>query len=304
MAVHNGMPYIKQAVESILSQTYEGIELIIVNDGSTDDTKNFLDILTDPRIVVVHQSHQGQGVARNIGFKMCKTEFVAIMDADDISLPSRLEKQVFYLLQHAEIGIVGTQIAYISSGQKSGFSPPLPCGHDAIYSYLRHGCHAICNSSVMCRTSIINKIGGYRISTIGEDWDFLLQMGEAAGMANLSEVLFLCRIHPKSENGRILIQVRARQAYACMCAQLRAEDKSEISYDEYKKKIYGSSRLKNVLNFFDVHASNQYRRALAEILDDKLVIGFFRLGFSALCSPQRSIKYILRVANKIGGCYR
>jgi glycosyltransferase involved in cell wall biosynthesis len=115
----------------------------------------------DPRIVVVHQENHGQGAARNQSFSMYRIEFVAIMDADDIALPERLEKQINYLRQHESIGMVGTQMAFISSGKRSGFSPFLPCDHQTIYKDLLCGRHAICNPSLMCRTSVLKAIGSY-----------------------------------------------------------------------------------------------------------------------------------------------
>src|SRR5262245_17189068 len=131
MTVYNGMPYLPLAVDSIFNQKLRDFRFVIVDDGSTDDTGDYLRGLTDPRVVTLWQSNQGTAAAANFGLKHCETEFVARMDADDIALPTRLDKQRDFLLAHPEVGLVGSQMAPLGA-KRTGNSVRLPLSHDAI----------------------------------------------------------------------------------------------------------------------------------------------------------------------------
>ncbi len=126
MAVYNGMPYLPEAVDSILKQTLQDFRFLIINDGSTDGTEDYLNRLTDQRVQVVKGPHRGLGVALNMGLAMCKTEFLARMDSDDIALPTRLEAQLRFLRCHKAVGLVGTRVSYFGTSGRSGFSHPCP----------------------------------------------------------------------------------------------------------------------------------------------------------------------------------
>lgn len=107
MPVFNVAPYLKEAMDSILSQTYEDFELIVLNDCSPDDSEAILDMYADPRIVRYHgETNVGLANVLNVGIRMAKGEYIARMDSDDISLPTRLEAQVSYLDSHPEVDLV------------------------------------------------------------------------------------------------------------------------------------------------------------------------------------------------------
>src|SRR5262245_44814994 len=97
MSVYNGMPYLTEAVDSVVGQTLKDWILLIIDDGSTDGTAAYLDSLTDPRIQVVHQENRGLAGALNHGVDLCQTEYLARLDADDVALPTRFEKQLAFL---------------------------------------------------------------------------------------------------------------------------------------------------------------------------------------------------------------
>jgi glycosyltransferase involved in cell wall biosynthesis len=123
MPVYNDEEYVGAAVESILRQSLPGFELVIVNDGSTDDTPAILESLatSDDRIRLYHQANHGQPATRNRLIQLANGDFIANMDGDDISAPDRLETQINYLRQHPEVDLVGTQMEYIDpQGQPTG----------------------------------------------------------------------------------------------------------------------------------------------------------------------------------------
>jgi glycosyltransferase involved in cell wall biosynthesis len=294
LAVYNGMPYLPEAVDSILGQTFQDFTLLIIDDGSTDGTEDYLSRLDNPRVRVVHQANNGQGVARNVGLGICESEFVAIMDADDVSLPTRLEAQLRFFRDHEEIGMVGTQYEYLGNSGHSGFSPPMPCDHESIMANLLRGRLGLQNATLMCRTSILRQVGGYRIGGKGEDWDMFLRMGEATRLANLKEMLFLYRLHRSGENARILVQVRTQQAYSCECAKRRAKGQPEIPFDEFLAKQNTRPSWQHIADAMDTYAVGQYRLALEEILGHERRKGYARLMWAAISSPRWTSQRIFR----------
>jgi len=108
MAVHNMAAHIRESIQSLLNQIYQDFELIIIDDGSTDKTVDVIHQFLDERIMVKRLSHQGLAVALNIGIRLARGEYIARMDADDIAMPERLEKQIRYLIQHPKVAACGT----------------------------------------------------------------------------------------------------------------------------------------------------------------------------------------------------
>lgn len=108
LPVYNGAPYIREALDSILAQDHPSFEVIVINDGSTDDTAAILAQYTDPRLRIIHQQNAGLAVTLHRGVELAQGEFVARQDADDISLPGRLSLQHQFLVERPDFGLVGT----------------------------------------------------------------------------------------------------------------------------------------------------------------------------------------------------
>lgn len=115
MPVYNDEKYVKAAIESILEQTLGDLELIIVNDGSTDRTKEAVLQITDPRIKFIdNRENRGRSYAVNCGFEVARGKYIAEMDADDISLPDRLSEQYRYMEDNPNIACCGTLVKVLS----------------------------------------------------------------------------------------------------------------------------------------------------------------------------------------------
>ncbi len=296
MTVYNSMPFLKNAVESILQQSFTDFTFLIIDDGSTDDCSDYLERLSDRRIRVIRQPNRGQGVARNVGLEICQSEFVAMMDADDVALASRLQCQIDFLKNNRDVGMVGTQFEYMGPRGRSGFQPPMACDHAGIVADLKRGRLAISQSSLMCRTSILRSIGGYRIAGCGEDWDMFLRMAEVSQLANLNKALLLYRINPRSTTAQNIGIVRARIAHACLCAEQRAAGLPEIPFEQFSAERRARPFVLRALDRADWYASNQYRAGLAQILDSRPVEGYARIGWSAICSPARTWQRVCRAS--------
>lgn len=113
MPVYNDAPFLKESIDSILCQTYKDFILLIINDGSTDSSQNIIENYTDKRIkLITHPHNMGRPAARNSALRSADTEYLAWMDADDISLPNRLQKQIAFLDSHPQISICGSRVRY------------------------------------------------------------------------------------------------------------------------------------------------------------------------------------------------
>ena len=170
MTVYNGMPYLPKSVESVLGQTLTDFDFIIVDDGSNDGTAEYLASLDDPRVKIIRQENGGTADAANHGLEHVSTEFVARMDADDISMLDRLETQLDYMTAHPEVGILGAQVAPIGD-QGVGNSLNLPQTHEEIFETMMNGRHGLAHSSLMIRTQTLKDIGGYWKLRLVDDWD-------------------------------------------------------------------------------------------------------------------------------------
>jgi len=283
-------------VESILRQSLGDFTFLIINDGSTDGSRDYLDRLSDPRVRVVHQSNRGCGGALNVGLAMCDSEFVARMDSDDVAGPCRLESQLDFLRRHKDVGMVGTQIAFLGVGGTTGFSPPMPCDHQEIYADLLRGRLSLRHPSVMYRISVMKRIGGYGIDRDGEDFGMFLRMGEVSKLANLEEVLLLYRVHLGNVTVKTMGLIRGHVAHECHCARQRAGGLAEVTFDEFTAERPFGQRIADRM---DCYALTQYWRALAEILSASEFKGYTRLGWSALCSPRLTWQRLCREARKI-----
>lgn len=196
MPVYNGERYLQEAVESILAQTFTDLELIIVDDGSTDHTSEILTRFQDPRVRLVrNENNQGIVKSRNIGLKAARGEYIACMDADDVSLPRRFAKQVEFLDSHPEVGVMGTGVLVMDSSGLRTLRRQIITEHQV----MRWGlCFftPIMHSTVMMRRKVAEEAGGYRQEMVlAEDYDLWRRLSDVTRLANLPDELVFLRRH-------------------------------------------------------------------------------------------------------------
>jgi len=161
MPVFNAEKYIHEAIESILNQTFTDFEFIIINDGSSDETQNIILRFNDPRIKLYNNDfNMGLVYSLNKGIQYARGKYIARMDADDISLPHRLEIQVNYLNLNQSIGVVGSNCIYINKDGVKGDKTNLPIDHQSI-AWLLFFSVPIIHPSVMIRSEILKFTNGY-----------------------------------------------------------------------------------------------------------------------------------------------
>jgi len=219
MPVHNGGPYVEAAVTSILGQTFRDLEFIIIDDGSSDSTADVLRryAAVDDRIRVYSQARAGLVASLNRGCRAAHAGYIARMDADDVALPERLERQVAFLDREPEVAVVGSAVLRIDDAGRPLTRNVCPTSHAEIVAALReYTCFT--HPSVMMRTAAWAAVGGYRYAYgPAEDYDLWLRLSERYQLANLPEALLQYRVYPgqlsvKQLDQQILSVVGARAA--------------------------------------------------------------------------------------------
>lgn len=202
MSVYNGRRYLRQAVESILTQTFRDFEFIIIDDGSTDESPAMLDAYArgDSRVKVIHQANTGLTYALNVGILASHAPLIARMDADDISHPTRFEKQMAYMATHPRCAALGTAVRLITRRGDVINIERNPTDHATIEKRLLEGAGGIIrHPAAMLRREMLDKIGLYRdITRSSQDLDLYLRLARVGELANLDEPLLDYRIHPAS----------------------------------------------------------------------------------------------------------
>jgi glycosyltransferase involved in cell wall biosynthesis len=204
MPVFQAERFLAEAVRSILLQTYADFELLVFDDGSGDRSRAILRefAAADARIRLFEETHAGYVTWLNRGLELAHGEFVARMDADDVSLPERFERQVRFLDAHPDVVALGTHALFIDSDGDPIAPTEKPLDHDEIdRQHIAPGCQGamITHPSAMLRRAAALAAGGYRPEAVlVDDLDLFLRMAERGHLANLADVLLHYRIHPDS----------------------------------------------------------------------------------------------------------
>jgi glycosyltransferase involved in cell wall biosynthesis len=213
--VYNAGQYLRPALESILHQTYGALEILVIDDGSTDGCLQSIADIRDSRITMLGQSNAGKSVALNRGLERVHGEFYLIQDADDLSYPNRIEEQVIYLIEHPDVAAIFTGYDYIVAGCR--LAPRFrgknaeECQRDI--ESMRMPC---LDPTAMFRMSMVRGILYEPQLRIGQGMDYILRVGEQYPMAVLGECLYSYRANPKSTTRQNAIRRREM-----VCAVLR-----------------------------------------------------------------------------------
>lgn len=214
MAVYNVEAYVAEALASIQSQTYTDIEMVIVDDGSTDGTLRIVEQIAsaDSRIKIVRAPRNlGLPLALNLGLAFCHAPFIARMDGDDIALPARLEKQLQFLEDNSDITLVGCATSAIDELGRPipGLGVSLmPITQEAIARTLLLA--SPCYHIWLARREVYDTLSGYREISVAEDYDFLLRaITTGFCITNLPEPLMLIR----TRSGNISTRLEQRKAH-------------------------------------------------------------------------------------------
>lgn len=196
MSVYNAERYLQEAIESILSQTFKNFEFIIINDGSSDRSIDIINSFSDDRIVLIDQVNTGLPTALNNGIKMSKSGYIARMDADDISLPSRLKEQYDYLEKNNEVIAVGTHANVIDMNGNFVYTLKQPVTWEEVKRIFPET--PFIHPSVMFRKRQFTQVEGYMDIPIAEDVTLFIKLAKIGKLENLDKILLNYRVSPFS----------------------------------------------------------------------------------------------------------
>lgn len=228
VAVYNGMPYVEDAIQSVLDQTFGDFELIVVDDASTDATPAALERFRrqDARVRLFRMTaNSGPVLAANRGLAEVRAPLVARLDADDVCRPDRLALQVDAFDQDPGLVLLGSAFDYIDAAARVVGQGNPALDDAALQVGLMESGNPFCHPSVLMRTDALRSLGGYRqvLNPYGLDYDLCLRMAELGKVGNLPQRLIGYRIHP----GQITVtrmqpQLRSAQLYRALARQRRS----------------------------------------------------------------------------------
>lgn len=282
MSVYNGEKYLKEAVDSILNQTFQDFEFIIINDASTDGTLDILKSYSDTRIKI-HTNKKNLGVAKslNVGLKIAKGEYIARQDSDDISMPERLALQVDFLDRHPAYAVVGVfpKVIYEHSDKIRYGQRPV---EDIDIRKTLKAKNCIVHGSAMIRMKCLLDVGLYDESMANsEDYELWLRLSKKYAFRNIAKFLYVLRLHNKNLDTGYMIE---QQIFVAFGKIKNNSSNAEEATEHFLNTIarYRSIHLKNKIIFIWIRRLTFKKISVYKI---------FRLGYKIKFS--RSIRRIL-----------
>lgn len=199
MAVYNGDAYLGDAIQSILSQSFTDFEFVIIDDGSTDKSADIIRSYDDSRIRLFQQENRGLPASLNRGIDLSRAEYIARMDADDISESVRLDRQIRYMDNNTNCVALGTWGLMIDQDGLPLQKMKMPLQRETIWQELQHGASPFIHGSIMFRKNAVLECGGYDDRMItAQDWHLWTKMYQVGKMTNLSDILYRHRLSPEA----------------------------------------------------------------------------------------------------------
>ncbi|MCW2262588.1 MULTISPECIES: glycosyltransferase family 2 protein [Sphingobacterium] len=196
MTAYNASKYISESIKSVLNQTFKNFELLIINDGSTDNTSLIAHSFNDERIrIIENDRNRGLIYSRNIALKEANGNYIAILDSDDLALPNRLMTQFKAFQNNSALAVVGSRALIINEkGIRTGEKLDVFSEINKIRVTLFFE-NTIVHSSAMIRTKVFREVNGYQGDSLIEDYDLFFRISTLYPIENLTEYLVEYRIH-------------------------------------------------------------------------------------------------------------
>ena len=258
IAAYNCGPWIGSTVRSVLDQSYENLELIVVDDGSTDDTTIQVNSVTDGRLRYVHQPNSGSPAKpRNLGLRLARAQYVSFLDHDDRWYRTRLGRVMECFTAHPQIDVVCHDEQVVGNGRQGSINMYGPTSETMYLDMLLHG-NRLSTSATTVKTDLVRKHGGFderREFFTAEDFDLWLRLARnGSQFLFLHETLGEYTLSGMSMTANIERHCMARRAVCCAHLEAHAE-----SLETYRRRILGNSEYAFARA---LHRSGQHGRAL------------------------------------------
>jgi glycosyltransferase involved in cell wall biosynthesis len=287
MSVYNTEKYVAAALESILNQTFSNFEIILIDDGSSDTSLDIVRSYKDPRIRIVHQNNHGLVYSFNKGVKLARGEYIARMDADDVCLPSRFEKELIWLLSNPKHGLVGTFFRYIEQETAAPLDviQTSPLQHTDIMRMM-YIVNPFGHGSVMYRKQAFLDAGGYRKEyEPSEDYDLWRRIGEKWTVGQIPEVLYLWRFQT---SGLGNISQRKRKQSNDSAAQTVKNMWSMPLFDKSSASVIADGKaIKNMTSPLASTLYNQYVEHQLRLVEQFIEHGYLRAAIKTARGAHR-----------------
>lgn len=299
MSVYNDASFVAEAMRSVLAQTFTGFELIVIDDGSTDESASIVRSFSDPRVRLLAQPNAGLAVSLNRGIAEARGEYIARQDSDDVSEPDRLRRQVELLDARPDVVLAGTNATVLEETGERVTATSLPLDDAPIRLSLRTGANPFVHGSVMFRCEAATEAGLYRPAfKQAQDRDLWLRIAERGKLANLADTLYCWRLRRGGVGASKYEDQRDYSRLARLCAEQRERGLPEppliLSSVQRKWTRLFFSRLRSTsgAGFYDMSLAKMYlangdhprarRKALAVVRRNPLNLYAWTLAALAL----------------------
>lgn len=258
MSVYNGEKYLREAVDSILNQTFRDFEFIIINDGSTDNTLKILKTYRDPRIVLISRKNKGLVESLNEGIKKAKGKYIARQDADDISIKDRLRKQVDFIVSNTGTVLVGSSMVIKYNNKLVNHYVLL--GDTELRAEMLVRCPFV-HGSTMYRKKAAIEAGLYDYKYWpAEDYEFWIRLSKTGGIANIYEPLYIYRdnnlgisnLNSKNQKSK------ANEIIKLAFADIDSHLKGKVNFLKYYKYKSGEILIHRISDIYKNIKNNEF----------------------------------------------
>jgi glycosyltransferase involved in cell wall biosynthesis len=293
MPIYNGQPFVREAVGSVLAQTHRDLELVTVDDGSTDDTLSVLQefAAADSRVRVVSQPNGGIAAARNRALQEARAEWVVNLDHDDVMLPNRIERQLAFIGMHPDVKVFSCRAYYVNAeGRIFGKTKCEPITTRAAFEryFATNQPIGINQSAAALHRPTILEVGGYRSQFDAvEDLDLWNRVAERGHVVlQQDELLMKYRIHGSSVTASRTRQSWQKSAWAIACMEARRAGRREPSWEEHLASLRAQPWWRRVQRERQLLARVNYRVAGCDIANRRWAAAIGHLLIAGSSSPR------------------
>jgi glycosyltransferase involved in cell wall biosynthesis len=297
MPVYNAQKFIEDAIRSVLEQTFGEFDFYIINDASNDNSKKIIEKYSaiDPRIKFIDlKENKGMAYALNLGLKISNSEWIVRMDADDIMLPNRIERQLDFLKNNSGVKVASCRAYYIDLNNRilGKTANHLKNIQDFNELINKNEVIGLLHPGVIMHRETVLFYGGYRGKFWpAEDIDLWTRLSENGCQILIQdEILMYYRIHPDSAVTSDFFNTRLQYEWVRACKRARMENKAEPSKEVFLNEWNSLGRLKLLNNYRKMYSKKNYREAGFYLISHKYLKGIINLLKAIVLQPE----YVLR----------